>query len=67
MLPGIGTSGDLATVFTVSVFLAVGTFAALAAVTGDADGGGDGGTTGLTAAWKAAVRLLLRSLSEGPR
>ena len=49
ILPGIGTSGELA--FTVSVFLAVNTFAALAAVTGDAVLGGDGGTGGLGAAW----------------
>ena len=48
--PDIGTSGGMAEVFTVSVFQAV-TFAALAAVTGDAGVGGDGGTAGLSAAW----------------
>ena len=51
VFPGICTSGDMSEAFTVSVFLAVDTFAALAAVTGDAGVGGDGGTGGLTAAW----------------
>ena len=51
VLPGFGTSGDMATAFTVSVFPSVDTVAALAAVTGAAGVGGDGGTAGLSAAW----------------
>ena len=51
VLPGFGTSGDMATAFTVSVIPSVDTVAALAAVTGAAGVGGDGGTAGLSAAW----------------